>query len=128
VMKEGIRQRAADPFVEEDKHRGDLDALLGEPVRVASTVALDQPVGAEAFAVKADVGCRPTVPDMIAAVVSRFGRLDTLANNAGIQTWKPFLEVTHAESESVVRTNLTAAFSAHRPLPHTCGRVAEERL
>ncbi len=41
---------------------------------------------------------------------ARFGRLDVLVNNAGTQTWTPFLDVTLAEWERVIRTNLTGCF------------------
>src|SRR5205823_14985289 len=74
------------------------------------TIAEIQAMRGDAFAVKADVGTPSDVADMMTEVVSRFGRLDTLVNNAGIQTWKPFLDVTHAEWESVLRTNLTGCF------------------
>jgi 3-oxoacyl-[acyl-carrier protein] reductase len=49
-------------------------------------------------------------------VIDHFGRLDGLVNNAGLTQVGPFLEITPAEWEAVVRTDLTAAF-------HTC-RVA----
>jgi 3-oxoacyl-[acyl-carrier protein] reductase len=54
--------------------------------------------------VKADVDA------MFAAVLERFGRLDVLVNNAGVQTWKPLLELTEAEWDRVIDTNLKGAF------------------
>ena len=47
---------------------------------------------------------------MVAAVASRFHRLDILVNNAGVQTWTPFLDVTEAEWDLVIRTNLKGCF------------------
>jgi NAD(P)-dependent dehydrogenase (short-subunit alcohol dehydrogenase family) len=80
------------------------------PDQAGETVGEIQAMGGEAFAVQADVGDPSQVDAMVARVVSRFGRLDTLVNNAGVQTWKPFLDVTCAEWESVLRTNLTGCF------------------
>ena len=47
---------------------------------------------------------------MFERVISRFGRLDLLVNNAGVQTWKPLLEVTEEEWDLVVDTNLKGCF------------------
>lgn len=67
-------------------------------------------LGVDAFTVKADVGVRSEVRDMVTAVISRFGGLDILVNNAGVQTWTPFLEVTEEEWDYVIRTNLKGTF------------------
>src|SRR5688500_51480 len=81
-----------------------------EPERAEATVGELSTLGADAFAVGGDVGIAADVDRMIEAVSSRFGRLDVLVNNAGIQTWAPFLEVTEEEWDRVIRTNLKGCF------------------
>ena len=75
--------------------------------RTASEVGA---LGADAFAVRADIRNVSQVGRMIAQVVERFGRLDILVNNAGVQTWKPLLEVTEDEWDFVIDTNLKGCF------------------
>ena len=75
-----------------------------------ATVAEIQAAGGEAFAVKADVSIASEVREMISGVVSRFGGLDILVNNSGVQTWKPFLEVSEAEWDQVININLKGCF------------------
>ena len=74
------------------------------------TVAEIHALGGEAFAVKGDVSVAPEVRAMIAQVVDRFGRLHVLVNNAGVQTWKPFLDVSEADWDRVIDTNLKGCF------------------
>ena len=81
-----------------------------EPERTEATVAELVALGVDGFAVKADVGSRAEVRRMMDEVAARFGRLDVLVNNAGVQTWTPFLEVTEDEWDHVIRTNLKGCF------------------
>jgi 3-oxoacyl-[acyl-carrier protein] reductase len=76
----------------------------------AETVADITALGGEAFAIAADVRVPAEVNAMIDAVVRRFGGLTILVNNAGIQTWKAFLDVTETEWDAVVDTNLKGCF------------------
>jgi len=66
--------------------------------------------GGEAFSVPADVAVASQVREMIETVSSRFRGLDLLVNNAGVQTWTPFLEVTEPEWDLVIDTNLKGCF------------------
>jgi NAD(P)-dependent dehydrogenase (short-subunit alcohol dehydrogenase family) len=81
-----------------------------EPEKAEETVAELKALGVDAFAVKGDVGVRAEVHEMVDEVVRRFGRLDVLVNNAGVQTWTAFLDVTEEEWDRVIRTNLTGCF------------------
>jgi NAD(P)-dependent dehydrogenase (short-subunit alcohol dehydrogenase family) len=74
------------------------------------TVEEIRALGRDAFAVKADVSSRSDVLAMFDHVLARLGRLHTLVNNAGVQTWKPLLEVSEAEWDDVIDTNLKGCF------------------
>jgi NAD(P)-dependent dehydrogenase (short-subunit alcohol dehydrogenase family) len=60
--------------------------------------------------VQADIRSSSQVTAMFERVLATFGRLDLLVNNAGVQTWKPLLEVTEEEWDLVVDTNLKGCF------------------
>ena len=78
---------------------------------VAEQTALEiRALGVDAFAVKADVGVAAEVRGMLDAVTARFERLNILVNNAAIQTWTPFLDVTEDEWDRVIATNLKGSF------------------
>jgi NAD(P)-dependent dehydrogenase (short-subunit alcohol dehydrogenase family) len=74
------------------------------------TVAEITALGVDAFGIGADVSASAEVRDMIDAVVVRFGQLNTLVNNAGIQTWKALLDITEEEWDKVIDTNLKGCF------------------
>jgi len=74
------------------------------------TLAELRALGVDAMAIEADIRSAPQVAAMFQQVVERFGRLDLLVNNAGVQTFKPLLEVTEEEWDLVVDTNLKGCF------------------
>jgi NAD(P)-dependent dehydrogenase (short-subunit alcohol dehydrogenase family) len=81
-----------------------------EPEGAEETAAALISLGVDAFSIRADVGVRAEVAQMLDDVVRRFGRIDILVNNAGVQTWTPFLDVTDEEWDRVIRTNLKGCF------------------
>jgi NAD(P)-dependent dehydrogenase (short-subunit alcohol dehydrogenase family) len=74
------------------------------------TLAELRGLGVDAIAVEADIRSGAQVAGMFEQAVARFGRLDLLVNNAGVQTFKALLEVTEEEWDLVVDTNLKGCF------------------
>jgi NAD(P)-dependent dehydrogenase (short-subunit alcohol dehydrogenase family) len=81
-----------------------------EAASAEQTVAEIQALGVEAFAVRADVASSDRVNEMVDLVLSRFERLDIMVNNAGVQTWKPLLELSEFDWDRVIDTNLKGTF------------------
>jgi NAD(P)-dependent dehydrogenase (short-subunit alcohol dehydrogenase family) len=66
--------------------------------------------GRTAFAVQGNVGRSGDVTRMFDEVFARFRRLDVVVTNAGVQTWKPLLELTEEDWDRVIDTNLKGCF------------------
>lgn len=81
-----------------------LDALAAEITRAGGT----------ALAVATDVTKEADILRLIKTTMDTYGRLDILINNAGMAVHKPTVDVTTAEWEQIVATNLTSAFIASR--------------
>ena len=77
---------------------------------VDATVAEIRAVQADVLPIEADIRSSSQVTAMFERVIGAFGRLDLLVNNAGVQTWKPLLQVTEDEWDLVVDTNLKGCF------------------
>lgn len=78
--------------------------------QVDATMAEIAALHTEALAIEADIRSSSHVTAMFERVAKQFGRLDLLVNNAGVQTWKPLLDVTEEEWDLVVDTNLKGCF------------------
>jgi NAD(P)-dependent dehydrogenase (short-subunit alcohol dehydrogenase family) len=61
-------------------------------------------------AVAGDIAEAATADRILATAMERFGRVDTLINNAGVFVGKPFTEYTLADYELVTAVNLTGFF------------------
>ncbi len=67
-------------------------------------------VGADALVVTGDVGRADDVDRVVAEIIKHFGRIDILFNNAGINIRKQPEDLSLAEWQEVLNTNLTSAF------------------
>src|SRR5262249_3213566 len=65
--------------------------------------------GARSLALPADITERGAAEAVVGRVEQELGPVDILVNNAGVFLWKPFLELTPAEWDLVLSTNLTGA-------------------
>ncbi len=90
-------------------HDGWIVVLAGrrrEPLDVTAEAA-----GGDAVPIACDVCDPESVTELFAAIRSRYERLDLLFNNAGVGApARPLEELTVAEWQAVVDTNLTGAF------------------
>jgi NAD(P)-dependent dehydrogenase (short-subunit alcohol dehydrogenase family) len=77
---------------------------------VDATMAEIRALQSDSIVIETDIRSSAQVAAMIDKVTGEFGRLDLLVNNAGVQTWKPLLEVTEEEWDLVVDTNLKGCF------------------
>ncbi|MGY2700739.1 SDR family NAD(P)-dependent oxidoreductase [Nocardioides sp. HB32] len=64
--------------------------------------------------VAGDVGDPALARDVVDAAMGRFGRLDTLVNNAGIFIAGPFEDITDEDYRTVMRTNVDGFFHLTR--------------
>ena len=72
-----------------------------------------EPSGAEdLLTVGGDIADPETARLLVEETLDRFGRLDTLVNNAGIFVAKPFTEYTREDFDTIVGVNLVGAFHA----------------
>lgn len=62
------------------------------------------------IAIPGDIGSRDIAKKLIEVAVDRFGRVDTLINNAGIFMSKPFVDYTEEDLASIYSTNINGFF------------------
>ncbi|MEU8790783.1 SDR family oxidoreductase [Streptomyces sp. NPDC048643] len=79
-------------------------AVVGTSRSIAPVDDLD------VLTVQGDIADPATAERVVAAAIDRFGRIDTLVNNAGIFVAKPFTDYTEDDFADVTGINLTGFF------------------
>ena len=79
--------------------------------RVVATARTMEPlIGNDVVVVAGDIADRQTAERAISEGMARFGRIDTLINNAGIFISKPFAQYTEADYAAILSVNVTGFF------------------
>ena len=76
--------------------------------------------GCRAFMMECDVGYKDQVDKFLDAVTTDIGLPQLLVNNAGVQTWSPFLELEEADWDRTIRTNLKGYFLCTQKYGRLC--------
>jgi 3-oxoacyl-[acyl-carrier protein] reductase len=79
--------------------------------KAKETVKEVQALGRKALAIKADVATSGDVEKMVDAILSQFGKVDILINNAGIARDKLILRMTEEDWDAVLNINLKGTFN-----------------
>jgi NAD(P)-dependent dehydrogenase (short-subunit alcohol dehydrogenase family) len=82
----------------------------GDEAGARETAARVREKGRRAWVLHADVGYSDQAAAMFDRLAAEAGRLDLLVNNAGVQTWRPLLELREEEWDRTLRTNLKGTF------------------
>jgi len=77
---------------------------------IANSRYIKQTSDADVIAVAGDIGDPAVAERVVKTAIDKFGRIDTLVNNAGIFIGKPFLDFTAEDYRNVVHTNLDGFF------------------
>jgi NAD(P)-dependent dehydrogenase (short-subunit alcohol dehydrogenase family) len=103
----GIGQATARAFAAEG---ADVLAIGRTGSDLADTVGQITQAGGQAWQAECDVTDEAAVDAVVARAAERWGGVDVLINNAGIDDDTPFLEIDRARWRAVIDTNLTGAF------------------
>jgi NAD(P)-dependent dehydrogenase (short-subunit alcohol dehydrogenase family) len=77
---------------------------------VATSRSITPSTDADVVAVRGDIADAATAERVVSAALSRFGRIDTLVNNAGVFLAKPFTDYTDDEFATAIGVNLAGFF------------------
>jgi NAD(P)-dependent dehydrogenase (short-subunit alcohol dehydrogenase family) len=77
---------------------------------VANSRSIEPSATADVLAIAGDIADPVVADKVIVGAVERFGRIDTLVNNAGIFIAKPFTDYTEADYQRILGVNLAGFF------------------
>ncbi len=104
----GIGKAIAEAFMGAGIHT----VILGRDTRKLQ--AMQDRWGGRCSTVSCDLTRLDSLPAVVEGIAARLGRIDILVNNAGVNLKKDFTDVSDAEFQGVLLTNVTAVFSLSR--------------
>jgi NAD(P)-dependent dehydrogenase (short-subunit alcohol dehydrogenase family) len=104
----GIGLAIAEKFVE----HGIRTVIAGRDEKKLN--AAKEKLGELCYPIRCDLNNLEEIPNLVDVVMTRFGKIDVLVNNAGINMKKDFVDVTNKEFEQILLTNVTAVFALSR--------------
>ena len=117
----GIGQAVARRFLQEGAEVVISDAHARRVQEQAE--AMGKEAGREVVGLEVNVTSATQVQQMVDAAVEKYGRVDILMNNAGINRLQPVWEMSDETWDLVIGVNLTGTFYCTRAvLPHMMGR------
>src|SRR6476661_4574875 len=81
---------------------------------VANSRSIKPSSDPDMLAVAGDIADPKTAEGIVTEALARFGRIDTLVNNAGIFVAKPFTDYTEEDYASMLSVNLGSFFQVTR--------------
>jgi glucose 1-dehydrogenase len=93
--------------------RAGANIVIDYVVHPEATEALEREIAAlgdAAIGVQADISRVEEIQALVQAAVSKFGRLDIMVNNAGVETRTSVLDTTQDQYDKVLAINLKSAF------------------
>lgn len=91
-----------------------VNHLAGDSAAAQNVVKQIETAGGDAFAVAGDVSNESDVEAMFGEIISRFGTIHILVNNAGIQRDAAFSDMSLEDWQKVIDVNLTGQFLCAR--------------
>ena len=88
----------------------------GNQEAAEKTVAQIKELGVDAKAYRFDVSSKEACEAAVAEIMTDFGQIDALVNNAGITRDGLFVRMTDEAWEAVINTNLNSAFNVTNPV------------
>jgi NAD(P)-dependent dehydrogenase (short-subunit alcohol dehydrogenase family) len=97
----------------------DVVLVSRTPDEIDAVAATIVGLGRKAIAIPADVGSEPDMRRLFSTIKRRFGRLDTVVANAGINgVWAPIDELKPREWDETIRVNLKGTYlTVHHAVP-----------
>ena len=105
---QGIGQATAVKFAKEGAKVAVCDVNMD---KVAETVRLVKEIGGEALGFRVDVTDKASIAAMVEGVMAKWGRIDTLVNNAGIVQDAQFKKMSEDQFDRVIDVNLKGVYN-----------------